>query len=114
RNKIQEESLYYEKLKTSGELPIIGVNTFLSEETEYYHGELMRSTDEEKQRQIESLAQFHAFHAAESTPALDKLRKVALRSGNVFEELVETVKSCSLGQITGALYEVGGRYRRNM
>ncbi|MFZ5629458.1 MAG: methylmalonyl-CoA mutase family protein [Spirochaetota bacterium] len=114
RNKIQEESLYYEKLKTSGELPIIGVNTFLSEETEYYHGELMRSTDEEKTRQIESLAQFHAFHASESKAALDKLRKVALRSGNVFEELVETVKSCSLGQITGALYEVGGSYRRNM
>lgn len=114
RNKIQEESLYYEKLKTSGELPIIGVNTFLSEETEYYHGELMRSTDDEKQRQIDSLAQFHAFHASESTAALDKLRKVALRSGNVFEELMQTVKSCSLGQITGALYEVGGSYRRNM
>jgi methylmalonyl-CoA mutase len=114
RNKIQEESLYYEKLKTSGELPIIGVNTFLSEETEYYHGELMRSTDEEKTRQIESLAKFHAFHASESAAALDKLRKVALRSGNVFAELMETVKSCSLGQITGALYEVGGSYRRNM
>lgn len=114
RNKIQEESLYYEKLKTSGELPIIGVNTFLSEETEYYHGELMRSTDDEKQRQIESLAQFHAFHATESPAALDKLRRVALRSGNVFAELMQTVKSCSLGQITGALYEVGGSYRRNM
>jgi len=114
RNKIQEESLYYEKLKTSGELPIIGVNTFLSEETEYYHGELMRSTDDEKQRQIDSLNQFHAFHAEESRTALDKLRKVALRSGNVFAELMETVKTCSLGQITGALYEVGGSYRRNM
>lgn len=114
RNKIQEESLYYEKLKTSGELPIIGVNTFLSEEAEYYHGELMRSTDDEKQRQIESLAQFHAFHAAESAAALDKLCKVALRSGNVFAELMQTVKSCSLGQITGALYAVGGSYRRNM
>jgi methylmalonyl-CoA mutase len=114
RNKIQEESLYYEKLKTSGELPIIGVNTFLSAETEYYHGELMRSTDEEKIRQIDSLAKFHAFHASESEAALDKLRRVALRSGNVFAELMETVKSCSLGQITGALYEVGGSYRRNM
>jgi methylmalonyl-CoA mutase len=114
RNKIQEESLYYEKLKTSGELPIIGVNTFLSDAVEYYHGELMRSTEEEKRRQIESLAQFHAFHAAESTSALAKLRQVALRSGNVFAELMETVKCCSLGQITGALYEVGGSYRRNM
>ena len=114
RNKIQEESLYYEKLKTSGELPIIGVNTFLSEETEYYHGELMRSTDAEKQRQIDSLNQFHAFHAAESKTALDQLRRVALKSGNVFAELMETVKSCSLGQITSTLYEVGGSYRRNM
>ncbi|HNA80572.1 MAG TPA: methylmalonyl-CoA mutase family protein, partial [Turneriella sp.] len=92
----------------------IGVNTFLSEETEYYHGELMRSTDDEKQRQIDSLNQFNAFHAEESKTALDKLRKVALRSGNVFAELMETVKTCSLGQITGALYEVGGSYRRNM
>ena len=114
RNKIQEESLYYEKLKSSGELPIIGVNTFLSEETEYYHGELMRSTDDEKKRQIESLERFHTFHAAESKAALDSLRRVALKSGNVFAELMETVKSCSLGQITSTLYEVGGSYRRNM
>ncbi|MBN8219889.1 MAG: cobalamin-dependent protein [Spirochaetes bacterium] len=114
RNKIQEESLYYEKLKTSGELPIIGVNTFLSEETEYYHGELMRSTDEEKTRQIESLAAFHKLHAAEAPKALTTLRQVALKSGNVFAELMETVKTCSLGQITSALYEVGGSYRRNM
>ena len=114
RNKIQEESLYYEKLKSSGELPIIGVNTFLSEETEYYHGELMRSTDDEKKRQIESLERFHTFHAAESKTALDSLRRVALKSGNVFAELMETVKHCSLGQITSTLYEVGGSYRRNM
>ena len=114
RNKIQEESLYYEKLKSSGELPIVGVNTFLSEETEYYHGELMRSTDDEKARQIESLAAFHSLHAAEAPTALDKLRKIALKSGNVFAELMETVKTCSLGQVTGALYEVGGSYRRNM
>lgn len=114
RNKIQEESLYYEKLKMSGELPIIGVNTFLSEETEYYHGELMRSTDEEKLRQIASLKNFHTFHAGESPAALERLRRVALQSGNVFAELMETVKCCSLGQITAALYEVGGSYRRNM
>jgi len=95
-------------------LPIIGVNTFLSEETEYYHGELMRSTDDEKTRQIESLAAFHSLHVSEAPSALDKLRKVALKSGNVFAELMETVKTCSLGQITGALYEVGGSYRRNM
>jgi len=114
RNKIQEESLYYEKLKMSGELPIVGVNTFLSEETEYYHGELMRSTDDEKTRQIESLAQFQAFHGSESKAALDKLRRVALKSENVFGELMETVKSCSLGQITSTLFEVGGSYRRNM
>ncbi len=114
RNKIQEESLFYEKLKSSGELPIVGVNTFLSAETEYYHGELMRSTDEEKQRQIVSLGEFEKFHADETPKALDKLRHVALKSGNVFAELMETVKTCSLGQITGALYEVGGSYRRNM
>ena len=114
RNKIQEESLYYEKLKNSGELPIVGVNTFLSEETEYYHGELMRSTDDEKQRQIDSLQAFHTLHSSESAPALQKLRQVALSSGNVFSELMQTVKTCSLGQITGALYEVGGSYRRNM
>jgi methylmalonyl-CoA mutase len=114
RNKIQEESLFYEKLKNSGELPIVGVNTFLSEETEYYHGELMRSTDDEKQRQIDSLNAFHALHAGESQRALQNLRRVALASGNVFTELMQAVKTCSLGEITGALYEVGGSYRRNM
>jgi isobutyryl-CoA mutase len=114
RNKIQEESLYYESLKSSGELPIVGVNTFLSAETEYYHGELMRSTDEEKVRQIDSLEIYHRFHADSSDAALLKLRRVALQSGNVFSELMDTVKTCSLGQITGALYEVGGSYRRNM
>ncbi|MCX7632307.1 MAG: methylmalonyl-CoA mutase family protein, partial [Turneriella sp.] len=114
RNKIQEESLYYEKLKTSGELPIIGVNTFLSDEVEYYHGELMRSTEEEKKEQIAALRNFQAFHAEESPRALAALRRTALQSGNIFAELMETVKCCSLGQITNTLYEVGGRYRRSM
>ncbi|MBS0617098.1 MAG: methylmalonyl-CoA mutase family protein [Spirochaetes bacterium] len=114
RHKIQEESLYYERLKTSGELPIIGVNTYLGDEAEYYHGELMRSSNDEKKRQILALENFHAYHADKSAAALGRLRKVALKSGNVFAELMETVKTCSLGQITHTLYEVGGSYRRNM
>ncbi|MBV6492835.1 MAG: Fused isobutyryl-CoA mutase [Turneriella sp.] len=114
RHKIQEESLYYERQKMSGDLPIIGVNTYLSDETEYYHGELMRSSDEEKERQIAALNTFHTFHAAQKDMAIDKLKRVALASKNVFAELLETVKVCSLGEITSALYLVGGRYRRNM
>lgn len=116
RNKIQEESLYYERLKHSGEYPIVGVNTFLSKEgspTVLPH-EVIRSTHDEKEFQIETLKAFQHRHASESIQYLDRLKKVALKDGNIFEELIETVRHCSLGQITRALYEVGGQYRRSM
>jgi methylmalonyl-CoA mutase len=118
RSKIQEESMYYEHLKHSGEYPIIGVNTFRNPDSDYDAQnaslELARSTDEEKDAQIERLASFHKKHAEKSPAALERLKEVALSNGNIFEELITTVKHCSLGQITNALYEVGGQYRRNM
>ena len=118
RSKIQEESMYYEHLKHSGEYPIIGVNTFRNPDIDYDQQtanlELARSTDEEKDSQIKRLANFHEAHQTESASALEKLKEVALSNGNLFEELLDTVKHCSLGQITNALYEVGGQYRRNM
>lgn len=116
RNKIQEESIYYETQKNSGELPIIGVNTFLNKEgspTLLPH-QVTRSTEEEKKQQVENLRAFQQRHHERSTSALQRLKKVALNNGNVFAELMECVKYCSLGQITRALYEVGGQYRRNM
>ncbi|MFN3629699.1 MAG: fused isobutyryl-CoA mutase/GTPase IcmF [Casimicrobiaceae bacterium] len=116
RGKIQEESLYYEQKKHDGSLPIIGVNTFRNP-----HGdpvpetiELARSTEEEKQSQLKRLADFHARHRGEAPAALARLKQVALEGGNVFAELMNTVRVCSLGQITEALFEVGGQYRRNM
>ncbi|NOR25227.1 MAG: methylmalonyl-CoA mutase, partial [Desulforhopalus sp.] len=116
RSKIQEESMYYEHLKHSGEYPIIGVNTFRNPDIDYDQQtanlELARSTDEEKDSQIKRLANFHEAHQTESASALEKLKEVALSNGNLFEELLDTVKHCSLGQITNALYEVGGQYRR--
>ncbi|SEM81061.1 fused isobutyryl-CoA mutase/GTPase IcmF [Lihuaxuella thermophila] len=115
RGKIQEESLYYETKKHSGELPIIGVNTFQNpnppEEVEI---ELTRATPEEKRTQIENLRRFHEQHRHEAEKALERLKQVARENGNIFAELMETVKVASLGQITRALYEVGGQYRRNM
>jgi methylmalonyl-CoA mutase len=117
RSKIQEESLYYERLKHSGELPLIGVNTFLPKDG---HGEqidkleLMRSDDTEKHAQINSVHRFQDRAADRAPAALARLKEVARARGNVFEELMETVKVASLGQISGALYEVGGEYRRNM
>jgi methylmalonyl-CoA mutase len=118
RSKIQEESMYYEYLKHSGAYPIIGVNTFRNPDIDYDAQtatlELARSTDEEKNEQIDRLAQFHDKHQTESPKALERLKEVALGNGNIFEELLSTVKHCSLGQITNALYEVGGQYRRNM
>ncbi len=116
RNKIQEESLYYEHQKHSGELPIVGVNTFLNKEGSptILPGEVIRSTTEEKEQQIYNLHQFRKIHEDKSADALKNLQKVAISKGNLFEELMETVKYCSLGQITNALYEVGGQYRRNM
>jgi len=116
RGKIQEESLHYEWLKHSGEYPIIGVNTFRNP-----HGdpvpqalELARSTEDEKQSQLTRLSGFHATHAAESGPVLDRLRQAVIRNENVFAVLMDAVRCCSLGQITNALFEVGGQYRRSM
>ncbi|WP_343689587.1 methylmalonyl-CoA mutase family protein [Chitinophaga sp.] len=116
RNKIQEESLHYESLKHSGAYPIIGVNTFLNAKGSptIIPSEVIRSTQEEKDFQIHALEAFHARHANESANALKKLQEVVISNGNIFSELMETVKCCSLGQITHALYEVGGQYRRNM
>lgn len=118
RSKIQEESMYYERLKHSGDYPIVGVNTFLNPDVNFDEQnaalELARATDEEKDEQIKRLANFHDLHKNESAAALESLKATALQSDNVFEELLETVKHCSLGQITAALYEVGGQFRRNM
>jgi methylmalonyl-CoA mutase len=117
RGKIQDESLHYERLKHTGELPLIGVNTFLPKDG---HGErideveLMRSNDAEKHAQIDNVRAFQARAADRRTPALTKLQDAARSHGNVFEALMETVKVASLGQISAALYEVGGEYRRNM
>jgi len=118
RGKIQEESLYYEGQKHSGELPIIGVNTFLNpnptSDEELDSMELARASKEEKEHQLTELHAFQKTHEAETKDALDRLKKVAASGGNIFVELMETVKVASLGQITNALYEVGGQYRRNM
>ena len=116
RNKIQEESLYYESLKHSGELPIIGVNTFLSKSGSATQtpGEVIRSTTEEKEQQILNLLNFKKRNEAFKEEALRKLKETALQNGNLFEELMETVKYCTIGEITNALYTVGGQYRRNM
>jgi len=117
RGKIQDESLYYESRKHDGSLPIIGVNTFLppeGQEDEVATLELMRSNDEEKQAQIDALRAFQRNHVGERSEALDRLRKVARARGNIFEELMHTVRTSSLGQISRALYDVGGEYRRNM
>jgi methylmalonyl-CoA mutase len=116
RNKIQEESMVYEMQKHTGELPLIGVNTFLNKKGSptITPTEVIRSTKEEKEQQIQNLRAFQKRNANKSKDALKKLQSVAINNGNLFEELMETVKYCSLGQITNALYEVGGQYRRNM
>jgi len=116
RNKIQEESLHYETLKHTGEYPIVGVNTFLNRNGSptILPAEVIRSTEEEKENQITALQAFHQRHADRSAIMLARLQQVAVDNGNLFEELMETVKYCSLGQITRALYDVGGQYRRNM
>lgn len=116
RGKIQDESMYYEHKKHTGELPIIGVNTFINPHSseDDYEIELARSTQEEKQLQIHNLHAFWEKHRDQAPGALQKLKEVARTNGNVFAELMETVKVASLGQITKALYEVGGQYRRNM
>ncbi len=116
RGKIQEESLHYEHMKHDGSYPIVGVNTFRNPhaETVPQKVELARSTDEEKQSQLQRLADFQAAHAGESAAALTKLRQTVIDNGNVFAELMNTVRVCSLGQITHALFDVGGQYRRSM
>ncbi len=121
RSKIQEESIYYETLKHTGQLPIVGVNTFRDpnadgsdlEET-MTCVELARATDEEKESQLNRLADFHGRNEADAPAALERLQKVALFGENIFAELMSTVRVCSLGQISQALYDVGGQYRRNM
>ncbi len=117
RGRIQEESLHYEHLKHSGALPVIGVNTFLPEapnEDEIRGAALIRSTDVEKDLQVAGVRAFQARHAARAPAALARLQAVAAEGGNVYGELMETVKVASLGQISRALYAVGGQYRRNM
>ncbi|WP_299821470.1 methylmalonyl-CoA mutase family protein [uncultured Pontibacter sp.] len=116
RGKIQEESLYYETLKHTGEYPIIGVNTFLSStgSPTVLPTEVIRATEEEKQYQISMLQSLQKGNEDKTAEMLKRIQQVAINNGNIFEEMMETVKFCSLGQITNALFEVGGQYRRNM
>ena len=115
RGKIQEESLYYEHKKHDGSFPIVGVNTFRNP-----HGdaqieiELARSTEEEKQSQLQRLQAFQGRNAAAAGAMLERLQRTVIDNGNVFAVLIDAVRVCSLGQITTALYEVGGQYRRSM
>ncbi|WP_029133988.1 fused isobutyryl-CoA mutase/GTPase IcmF [Sedimenticola selenatireducens] len=115
RGKIQDESLHYEHMKHDGSLPIIGVNTFLNPKgNEEVTIELARSTEEEKLSQIKRLREFNQRHATAADTALERIRSAAINNENIFVELMNAVRSCSLGQISNALYEVGGQYRRNM
>jgi len=118
RGKIQEESMHYEMKKHTGELPIIGVNTYLNpnpaSDEDINNMEIARATKEEKETQITNLRNFQQKNEAETQEALARLKQVAVTGGNIFEELMTTVQKASLGQITHALYEVGGQYRRNM
>jgi methylmalonyl-CoA mutase len=116
RGRIQDESMHYEMLKHTGELPIIGVNTFRNPHGDAVQDklELARSTEEEKQNQLKRLEDFHQRHASESPAMLKRLQQAVIENLNVFEVLMDAVRVCSLGQITNALFEVGGQYRRNM
>jgi methylmalonyl-CoA mutase len=116
RGKIQEESLYYETLKHNGAYPIIGVNTFLSSKGSptVLPQEVIRATNEEKEYQIAMVSELQKGNANDSAQVLRNLQVMAIRNQNIFEGLMEAVKQCSLGQITSALFEVGGQYRRNM
>lgn len=117
RSKIQEESLYYESLKDSGEFPIIGVNTYIADNIDEQMNqkiELTRASNDEKDEQIRRLRSFQADNASNAEAQLQKIKEVALADGNIFEQLLESVQYCSLGQITEVLYKVGGKYRRNM
>jgi methylmalonyl-CoA mutase len=116
RGKIQEESMHYEMLKHTGELPIIGVNTFRNPQGDVVPEsiELARSTEDEKRSQLNRLQSFHERHAADSAEMLQRLQSAVLDNRNVFDLLMQAVRVCSLGQITRALFEVGGQYRRSM
>ncbi|QNJ96785.1 methylmalonyl-CoA mutase family protein [Constantimarinum furrinae] len=116
RSKIQEESLYYETLKHTGEFPIIGVNTFLSSKGSptVLPAEVIRATEEEKMAQIDTLGNLHKAYESQAEEALKEVQQAAINNENIFEKLMEATKVCSLGQITKALFEVGGQYRRNM
>jgi methylmalonyl-CoA mutase len=118
RNKIQEESIYYETLKHTGKLPIVGVNAYFDpdaiEDLFSESVELSRATEEEKESQLRRLTEFKSRHEASASGALERLQKVAIAGDNIFAELMNTVRVCSLGQITKALFDVGGQYRRNM
>ena len=116
RGKIQEESLYYETLKHTGEFPIIGVNTFLNSKGSptILPQEVIRATTEEKEYQIKMLKNLHAFQGHNAAEKLERVQEAAIQNKNIFSELMEATKVCSLGEITKALFEVGGQYRRNM
>ncbi|MEC4049067.1 methylmalonyl-CoA mutase family protein [Flavobacterium sp. SUN046] len=116
RNKIQEESMYYETLKHNGDFPIIGVNTFLSSKGSptVLPAEVIRATEEEKQYQIQTLENLHTVYAEKVNEQIDLLQNAAIKNENIFEVLMDATKYCSLGQITNGLFEVGGQYRRNM
>jgi methylmalonyl-CoA mutase len=116
RSKIQEESLYYETLKHNGEFPIIGVNTFLSSKGSptVIPQEVIRATEEEKEYQITMLNALNDTHSDKVAASIKRIQQAAIANENMFEELMEISKICSLGQITHALFEVGGQYRRNM
>jgi len=116
RSKIQEESLYYETLKHTGEYPIIGVNTFLSSKGSptILPAEVIRATEEEKQQQISTLNNLHKTYKEKATESLKQVQQAAIQNENLFERLMQATKYCSLGEITNALFDVGGQYRRNM
>jgi methylmalonyl-CoA mutase len=116
RSKIQEESMHYEMLKHTGEHPIIGVNTFRNPHGDPVpdHIELARSTEDEKRSQLQRLQDFQVQHAACAPDMLERLRRAVIEGDNVFDILMQAVRVCSLGQITQALFEVGGQYRRSM
>ena len=116
RSKIQEESLYYETLKHTGEYPIIGVNTFLNKKGSptIIPEEVIRATEKEKKHQISMLSQLHKCSKEQSAELLNSLQQAAIQNKNIFDLLMDAAKVCSLGEITNALFEVGGQYRRNM
>ena len=118
RGRIQDESMHYEHLKHTGELPLIGVNTFMNPNADINdivaHLELSIADDNQKTRQLKRLKTFQKKHALNAPHALKSLRKAVLDGNNIFEELMNTVRVCSLGEITKALYDVGGKYRRSM